>query len=184
MTTRSSGGERGSRPVSTAAVRHEVALAAAEVAVDGTASPVRPSRRAAFAPMEPAEPPRPDRSDDPEPRRHPPPILSQTPSSPRCSSTRPAPAGHGAAPARSRCFLAFAYSRGLSLAGLEPRVDRVVKGLGGRRSDPTSRGERDLDSSCETAADLPPTAGRPRTGDPADGATFRPAPSPRSDRRR
>lgn len=38
-------------------------------------------------------------------------------------------------------FLAFAYSRGLSLAGLERRVDRVVKSLGGHRADPATPAE-------------------------------------------
>jgi len=38
-------------------------------------------------------------------------------------------------------FLAFAYSRGLSLAGLERHVDRIVKNLGGSRTDPPTRAE-------------------------------------------
>ncbi len=38
-------------------------------------------------------------------------------------------------------FLAFAYSRGLSLAGLERRADRVVTALGSRRADSAARAE-------------------------------------------
>lgn len=46
---------------------------------------------------------------------------------------------HGAREIEVDRFLAFAYSRGLSLAGLERRVDLVVNDLGGRRADPPTR---------------------------------------------
>ncbi len=95
--------------------------------------------------MEPAEQPHPGRSDEPGHRY---PTAPAEP--PQSDALIAALLLDPSCPGRSRRgvreievdrFLAFAYSRGLSLAGLERRADRVVRNLGGRRADPTTRVE-------------------------------------------
>ncbi len=93
--------------------------------------------------MESAEQPPPGRSDDPGRRQPAAPaedsqsdaLIAALLLDPSC----PGRSRGGAREIEVDRFLAFAYSRGLSLAGLERRVDRVVKNLGGRRADPATR---------------------------------------------
>lgn len=107
--------------------------------------------------MEAAEQPHPGRSDGPGRRQ---PTAPAEPSQsdaliaallldPSC----PGRSRRGAREIEVDRFLAFAYSRGLSLAGLERRVDRVVTNLGGRRADPATRAEGS--ASPERARRLP-----------------------------
>ncbi len=95
--------------------------------------------------MDPAEQPPPGRSDHHGRRQLAAPVEPLDPDAliaallldPSC----PGRSRRGAREIEVDRFLAFAYSHGLSLAGLERRVDRIVENIGGSRTDPATRAE-------------------------------------------